>query len=259
MSSVYPDQNPFPYLGTFTILGESRDLSLRTERWLPRPHIEELREALTSYAGNFRPGWSSDGRVIVIRGPHGAGKTHTIYALLRQITELRTPPEQPSPEASSKETPAGTGPNGKTILCFYTLQQDEDFLGCYRQVVAQVNKEAGLWQKLGKALLATMAAEQLGFELGTEVVENEVLAPLRVDPGRVDGLFASYTVARSVATSRQEKVLLDLTKTAFNKSLKAAIDALQGERFGQAAVRWLSLEPVPREELDAMGIARPIS
>ncbi len=239
----YPERNPFPYLGTFTIAGERRDLASRSERWVLREPIRRLIDEVNFYRRDFQPEWSGLGRAVMVRGPHGSGKTHAVYAALKQA--------------------------GEDMFAIYTLQQDEDFFDCYRQTAARVNKEPGLWKKLARTLLATMAAEQWSEELkdgrakddppGDGESAQRLAGPLRLDPSKAEGLFESYTVGRGAAAARQDRALLDLTQAVSNKDLKNAVDALQGGKFDDAAARWLALDPVSADELAAMGISGPIA
>src|ERR1700749_4108107 len=83
---TFPSANPFPVLGTFTIAGERRDRE-KISRWIPRLPVRRLVEEVESYRREFVPAWNNAGQTVLLRGPHGSGKTHTIYAALRSATE----------------------------------------------------------------------------------------------------------------------------------------------------------------------------
>jgi hypothetical protein len=236
---AFPATNPFPLLGTFTIAGE-RQIAENVGRWIPRVPIKRLIEEVESYRVDFAPAWTGRGRALILRGPHGSGKTHTIYAGLC------------SAAAPLKNEAPGL------IFSLYTICQDDNFVVFYRQVVARLNKEPGILKKLAQSLLGAMTAEQWSEDLGKDSPDREVAEALRADPDQVARTLDSYTVSRSGTVSRQEKAILDLTPSAFNKDLNAAITALQGNRYDQAAARWLSLEPISSEEQEAIGISGPI-
>lgn len=238
--NTIPNANPFPVLGTFAMVGDRRDRE-RAIPWIVRHSIRRLTEEVESYRREFIPAWNDKGRTVLVRGPHGSGKTHTIYAALRTLA---------TPLEGEAEGP---------MLTLYTLLQDDNSFDCYRQVVAHLNKEPGLWKKLAQSLLATMTAEQWSRDQGHAVPDQEVISSLQSDPEKLARTFESYRVSRSGAVSRQEKALLDLTPSAFNKDLKAAVDALQGEKFDQVAARWLSLDSITAEEQEAIGVSGPIN
>ena len=137
LPDAFPTVNPFPILGTFTIAGERRN-SEKSNRWIPRLPVLRLIEQVTSYRLEFAPAWKRAGRTVLLRGPHGSGKTHTIYAALQ-----------------SAEEPLESDAPGK-VFAVYTIHQDDNFFEWYRQIIARVNQEPGLWKKLAQLLLARL-------------------------------------------------------------------------------------------------------
>ena len=247
----YLEENPFPYTGAFSY-APGRPLGKQTGT-LPRHCIARLKEELQTFIDEFRPEWTAAGGVIVLRGPTGSGKTHTVCAALGGIA-------------------ADLGDSAE--ISVYTIQQNESFFQCYDQVAKILRERPELLRKAARGLLGAMAARQVGDNLRQSAkdqhlepeaserlaaaVSHELAGPLRRDPDKAEKLLSSYVAERSATESLQESVLLGLTQDRFGQNLKLAVEALQGKKYDQAAMKWFCLEPVMAEELSAMGISGPI-
>ena len=256
--------NPFPHLGTLRIAG--RLLKQRVPEaqgrieTLDRPPIRKLRGFITGYLARFNSQWSSEGGLVVIRGEHGSGKTHTIYSVWQKL------------------------PRDERLFPIYVLQQNDDFVALYREVTGRM--DFPLLKQLSRSFLGLMVARELGENLSDEKEKHQIEQQLKASPDgaretvagnsgsasrqdagdavateapaapTVDELFQSYRVEEGAATSRQERALRDMTQG--NANLEHAVRHLQGTQFDQQAADWLLAKPVKPEDLRAMAISRPI-
>ncbi len=292
--------NPFPYLGTFRIAGQrlaqGGPAIGGNVKTIQRPAIRKLNSLIRGYLTRFSPQWSGEGGLVVIRGEHGSGKTHMIYAVWQKLT------------------------NDTRVFPVYVLQQNPDVLNLYRDVMATV--DFPLLKQMSRSLLGAMAAEQLGPTLASDADRQRFTQQLKENPDleepgepipparpkdmfEVEGprigqswplpatethekaaalkrifeaeargetvgagapppptpslneLFDTFRVERGAVTSLQEKTLRQMTQG--NANLERAVRHLQGKQFDEQAANWFRLLPVSGKDLDAMGISDAIS
>ncbi len=244
-AEIYPARNPFPYQGTLRLAGQRLDGSMPNLagdfRTVFRRPIGKLERFLSDYLGRFQPEWSGDGGSAFVRGRHGSGKTHTIFATWMKFAA------------------------GNRVFPVYTCAQDADFLNVYTQFTGRLTLP--LLIELSGGLFAEMAAEELIAKLpptapgpykeaASQKEQNEVRRGLKANPQRVKRLIASYAVEEGAANARQRGALTDLTQG--NSDLARAVQCLQGDQFAADAADWLCRRPVTAEKMEAMGIAYPI-
>ncbi len=240
--TTYPARNPFPHQGTLRLAGQRLDGAIPrlTEglRSIDRTPIRKLKRSLADFLSRFQPEWSGDGGAAFVRGSHGSGKTHAIFAAWKSL------------------------PTEDRAFSIYVVLQGDDFLDLYRQLTGRLS--LALLVELSRGLLANMTVEQLSetiplSQTSVEVSQEEakvLRGDLKADPLLVKRLFSSYAVEEGATRARQRGTLEDLTQG--NSDLNRAVQCLQGEQFPSYAADWFCLRPVPSEKLQAMGIATPI-
>lgn len=265
MSDAYPLRNPFPHQGTLRLAGQRLDGSIPNLagdfRTIFRRPIGKLERFLSDSLSRFQPEWSGDGGTAFVRGRHGSGKTHTLFAAWQKFAK-----------------------DGR-VFPVYTVAQESDFTSLYRQFTGRLSLP--LLIELSRGLLANMAVEELaakgplpktaqdpgsegppvpvalqspgGAVEAAEAAESdqkELRQVLKSDQKRVKKLFSSYAVEEGAAKARQRGTLTDLTQG--NSDLGRAVQCLQGDQFAADAADWLCMRPVTAQKLQAMGIAAPI-
>ncbi|WP_446811726.1 hypothetical protein ACH50O_09235 [Methylomonas sp. 2BW1-5-20] len=227
----YPSRNPFPYLGTLRLAGQRLEGGVPVIgdfRTLDRGPVTKLITRSNEFIDRFEPKWSNQGEVVVIRGAHGSGKTHTICATWRMLRKQAFP--------------------------IYVLLQNSDFLSLYTQIVQRLSPT--LLKEMSLSFLGAITAEQLASQAGSSEPTTDLNFRLQNSPDLVASLFSSYKVEERVAVARQEKALDELSQG--EKNLQRAVFCLQGDQFDNDAAAWFRAEPVARERLDAMGISSEI-
>jgi hypothetical protein len=286
---AYPvSRNPFPHLGTLRIAGgrfeQGAPIVAGNPKTLPREPIRKLKSHIQSYSERFTPQWSGDGQLSVIRGEHGSGKTHTIYAVWQDLA------------------------SNSRLFPIYVLQQNADLLGLYQQVVGRI--DFPFLKQLSRSFLGSITAEQLSPEIHDEDTRNRVVLQLKENPDRISSdspppssserqtppqssggttvapdpflkqlfetgkppaspadkavpsaatlneLFSSYRVESGATTARQKQALTEMTQGFPN--LEKAVRHLQGDQYDVRASDWLHCAPVSAQDLESLGISGPI-
>ena len=153
MTTLDTTRNPFPFQGTLSIEGSRINARETTRSGVPtlmRDPIEQVLDAKSAYLARFKPNSRAQGQILMLKGPHGTGKTHALRYAIGRVTD---------------ETRATTATGVTEPHQIYVKAEGPDFVRLYQEAVTLVPFD--LLRDLSLRFLGVMAREQLQARSGS--------------------------------------------------------------------------------------------
>ena len=145
MTSAQSPLRPFPHQGTFSLETgpvENQTGALVLPPTLMLPALSEVRSFATVYLERFAAG-THPGQAVMLRGPHGTGKTHALAYTLSRVSAGRIGPPR----------------NDWNVLQLYAKAEEPDLVGLYRSLMPQLTPAT--LRRLALRFNAEIAADSL--------------------------------------------------------------------------------------------------
>lgn len=240
-TASYPSAPPFPHQATHNI-AQAHAVAGPDEPetvTLVRDGVHRLRAAAGKYLAAYSPSGPDRGRALALHGEHGAGKTHAIWFVMQDL-DGRAPSFADSPK-----------PGAHCQL--YAKIDGPDPLQLYRSLAGGLG--IAQLKELSRAFLAVVAAEQ-GLAAGDRQARQAVVRQLRDSPELVDDLLETRRLepgaVREGGAREIERIGEDW------RDFERAVSGLRKPKLARVAQRFLCGEALTADELDRLGVARPV-
>ena len=252
--------NPFPVTATISLQGVVLNFWVNPQpiARLPTyefPWVEELRHVVQNYLSRR----SGTGNCILLQGPHGSGKTHTIRCALTEVR--RGPTDVGSSQELPKDSPAP--------VLLYSKVEGFEFAAMWRGLVSELKTEHGLNQLRAagqRALRRLVPAPPNGDLMSPDFVrggsqiatDQDPLAPSPINLDFLNDirirrkLWANLGGALEAAADWKE----DFSK-AFEYLF--APELQRDSHLARTARNWLIGEQLTEEQLQQLGVARSLT
>jgi len=237
--SPYPERNPFDALATSVSPDNVVDLTKPRRRPVTEkfPHVQRALGIALGYVNEYQskraipdapPG--NAGGVMVLKGEHGSGKTHTIEFLIRQVAE------------------EGKGPAPAVHL--NVRVESPDFITVYRALMNQLSFT--LVREVFRRSLENLAAEQWKQEASTEEARQLIAQRLESDEGAALDAFRRHLVDPDSVVQLQRETIATLNEQSDDFQNAIPFLARKNDQLANDAYLWL----IGSEGLDPAALAR---
>jgi hypothetical protein len=179
------------------------------------------------------------GQPLMVRGEHGAGKTHTLGFVMDEVAEGRIP----------------RGSRVRDVLQLYAKAEEPDLVAVYHKLLAQI--DAVFLRDLTVRFLALLAGEAAGDAREDDALREEAVARLRDEPELVFRAFEAYFIDSGAVIQRRDKEVADVTDESID--LRRALSYVHDAELGDAALAWLRGHDPGERALRRLGISGPIT
>lgn len=232
-----PSLNPFPRRGTAAAEPANGTMSIdqtadEPTLVVPGGPVARARALVADYLTRYSLA-AGQGQFVLLRGPHGAGKTHALRHLYHQVA------------AGGLAAPTGSQPP----LQLYVEFDAPSFLRGYSRLIGRVSVDE--LRDLCARYRAAAAGEEYGEEhrdpaAGRAVADKFRAAP----PAGGEALFQKFMVDPTAVEARQAREMVVLADRDFQRVLGFVLDP----KLGDAAVAWLTTRDVSDADLARLGV-----
>jgi Cdc6-like AAA superfamily ATPase len=234
-------RNPFPQQASVSIESDRGDMAKRDRRRiasLALAPIQELFSAVKGYLADHAE--RREGPAVVLRGPHGSGKTHTVRHVLRAIEQETASTPASKPVVLSVQL---NGPDQITVL---------------RRLLDGFTLEVIRRIRLGHR--AAVASDQLRSRRspheGLQEGARQAIESLASEPERVLELEDHYDVSRDVVDNVIGREVAGVARR--QPEFRSAFQYADHQELGPEVLRWLQGASLGADVERRIGVSGPL-